>query len=478
MDLTRAVDLCGGPGGWALGLRWAAPHVHEVGVEWGRDACLTRRAAGFDVIRADIRTIDARRFDGWEGQIASPPCPAFSKSGKGGGVKDMPVLLQAAHNDGRTSAGIEWNHHESELSLLPLQWALDTRPEWIAWEQVPGVLPLWEVCASTLRRHGYSTATGILEAERYGVPQTRERAFLIANRTRAVQLPTPTHQRYVYGEPARHEVTMFGELLPWVSMAEALGLGFVDRPSTPIMSATPDGRGGGRPLDGGAGARAAIAKARDEGRWVEGEAGFPRRNDRDDGGEYRERDLRGFDQPAFAVTEKARSWTVNTGCRWEAGGDRDDAQQRSCDAPAPTVSTRSGRQWILNPGKTATQPNRRTYPLDEPAPTIAFGHDAANWVWERPATTIACDYRVFPPGGHMANDGRDNDKMVGRPEGAIKIDPWQAGVLQSFPSDYPFQGTRTSQFAQCGDAVPPLLAEAVLRAAIGDYDAASETSET
>ena len=109
------------------------------------------------------------------------------------------------------------------LVMEVLRWATAIRPRWVACEQVPPALPVWEFFAHHLRDFGYKTWTGVLEAERYGVPQTRERAFLLAHRDHQPEPPVPTHQRYVSGEPARYEpASMFhGETLPWVSMAEA-----------------------------------------------------------------------------------------------------------------------------------------------------------------------------------------------------------------------------------------------------------------
>jgi DNA (cytosine-5)-methyltransferase 1 len=91
-----------------------------------------------------------------------------------------------------------------------------------------------------------------------------------------------------------------------------------------------------------------------------------------------------------------------------------------------------------------------------------FFGERANWVAWRLATTVQGDPRVAGP-GHRDREG--GERQFG-PE-AVKITEAEASVLQSFPSDYPWQGNKTKRFQQIGNAVPPLMAFHVLAAATG-----------
>lgn len=107
--------------------------------------------------------------------------------------------------------------------------------------------------------------------------------------------------------------------------------------------------------------------------------------------------------------------------------------------------------------------NAARRPADQPAPTVHFGNNmnSVEWVHERPATNVNGDPRISAPGHHDENESGSQQKD------AVRVTVQEASVLQSFPADYPWQGSRTSKFRQIGNAVPPLLAKAILSALLG-----------
>lgn len=413
------VDLFAGAGGWEAAMPVAFQR-NTFGVELDKDARATREANGLatwglgDVSAYATRTLECVRPDTL---IASPPCTAFSAAGKGHGRDHTDQLCDAIRRH-------DWQcrPHDDPNVWLALEvgrWAQALEPRAVVCEQVPSVLPLWEAYCEVLRGWGYSAWCGVLSSERWGVPQTRRRAILIARRDAPAAPPAPTHQAYEPGVPAGASVecepSMFGPgLLPWVSMAEALGWGMTERPG---LTFDPGTLAGGPDIVGGSGARAALAAERARGAWTV----VNTRGDRSTpgGNEFM------ADRPSWALTEKARSWTLRE--RQANGAERDATE------PAPTITAsldNGNMRWQLN----RRQNGAPVVEADRPAPTVmAEGLAKGVWVWE----------------------GRCNPRITVA----------EAATLQSFPPGWKWRGSKTSQFRQVGNAIPPLLARAVLGAA-------------
>lgn len=67
----------------------------------------------------------------------------------------------------------------------------------------------------------------------------------------------------------------------------------------------------------------------------------------------------------------------------------------------------------------------------------------------------------------------NNGTFIPSPHGTGKLEHTEAtrmtaedaGVTQTFPFDHPWRGTKTEIGTQIGNAIPPLLAEAILKEA-------------
>jgi DNA (cytosine-5)-methyltransferase 1 len=241
--MLKMLDLFSGVG---VGVATqAVGGIEEYGVEIMPAAIATRDGLGFNTPYNDVWEIDKAQELGFGPDWAmwdSPPCPTFSIAGRGTGRKALDNVLAAIHNErykdihAIKALGAEIGGSDGDktaLVLTPLAYIHRYRPRFIGMEQVPAVLPVWEAHRGPLEELGYSVWVGYLTSEMYGVPQTRKRAYLIARRD-GIQAapPTPTHSRYYSRDPKR----MDEGVLPWVSMAEALGWGMTRRPSPTLTS--------------------------------------------------------------------------------------------------------------------------------------------------------------------------------------------------------------------------------------------------
>ncbi len=380
-----ADDLFAGAGGWDLAANQLG--IHARGIENMKEARATRDAAGLSTIHDDVWTYQP---DGTaQGLIASPPCQTFSAAGKGSGRKALEDVLSGIRGGFykdmdalRFFAGTVGDDRTG-LVLTPLHFAHVGDYDWLAWEQVPTVLPVWEACAEELRDAGWNVWTGNLQAEQYGVPQTRKRAVLLATRNRlGVDRPMPTHSLYHSRDPKRRDP----RVPSWVSMAEALGFGLTERPA-PTVTGGGTETGGAEP----------IAKIQE--RWANREDWMQRRNS----GPGAERPPRSVHDPAYTV---------------RASG---------------SGSHPCGIELL------------------------------PDWCYDRPSTTIVGSFKpeIVAAPGYRTTVSRQNAPN------SVRVTVAEAGILQSFPADFPWQGAKGKQFLQAGNAVPPGLALHALAAATG-----------
>lgn len=179
------LEICAGGGGQALGLE-AAGFAHAAAIEIDKAACETLRAnrPRWNVVEADVCTIDGADYAGVDLLAGGVPCPPFSVAGKQLGKDD-----------------------ERDMFPVALEIARKAKPRAVLLENVPGFAQakFEEYRGSILgqlSRMGYIADWKILNACDFGVPQLRPRFVLVALRADlfdAFEWPMPNSERVTVG---------------------------------------------------------------------------------------------------------------------------------------------------------------------------------------------------------------------------------------------------------------------------------------
>ncbi len=215
--LPKVIDLFSGCGGLALGFEKAGFDI-VAGIELMPEACKTisynlswRYGKEETHICGDITEIDGKIFKDKTGEegcivIGGPPCQAYSMAGRG-------KLRSLGENR------INTNDSRGYLYQDFLRFVFDMEAKAVVMENVPestnyGDKNIPEIVCRELTKNGYKAYWTILNSADYGVPQVRERVFVIGVKESLnvdINLPIPTNHS---GSdiPTQHEKRFDGYL--------------------------------------------------------------------------------------------------------------------------------------------------------------------------------------------------------------------------------------------------------------------------
>jgi len=193
---------------------------HDLVVEWDQDACDTIRENQFlkvkpvaewpEVSQTDVRDIDFSRFRGQLDLVAGgPPCQPFSMGGKSRGPKDRRDMFPQAARAVREAAPRAFIFENVRGLLRPslgnyfpyivlqLTYPSLTQKQGERWQDHYARLEGYHTQGKHDDLH-YRVIYRVLNAANYGVPQKRERVFIVGFRSDLGlewSFPKPTHSQ-------------------------------------------------------------------------------------------------------------------------------------------------------------------------------------------------------------------------------------------------------------------------------------------
>ena len=377
--------------------------------------------------------------------IGGPPCQAFARVGRSK-LREIEAHPEAFRHDPRAMLYIPY-----------LRYVKSCRPLAILMENVPDVMNFGghnvpeEVC-EVLDDLGYVSAYTLLNAAFYGVPQTRERMFLIAYHrdvAEHVSFPAPTHwvelprgyegsrrvalkvlsngDLFEQAHNYRDAPQAAGDLAPAVTAEEAIG----DLPGIDARRLMREGvlkRGARRfdkpvPYDGN---RPVSDYAQSMKNWAGYEAGD---GIYDHVIRYLPRDY-----ALFARMKEGDQYPEAHRLALKMLGEKLSSLAKE-GVPVEPKSPEHGvlRRSIVPPYDAGKFPNKwRKITRDQPVRTVM---------------------------AHLSKDGYSHIHYDSGQARTISVR--EAARLQSFPDGFVFMGAMNQAFRQIGNAVPPLMARAI-----------------
>lgn len=220
---TPTIDLFAGAGGLSLGASAAGADVRLL-VDSDPVACETTRRSpfhsGIEVHQADVtrlRGASLRELAGMSATdpllvVGGPPCQPFSKAAYWTDDGDDAAYRRARARGDRAVRPVSPSvpRPDPRRSLLGEFWRLvhEARADAFMMENVPSILHPrnhGEVQAliSAAESDGFMVRVVRANAVDYGVPQRRQRVFILASKARAPGTPEPTHGPWPVSDGAR-----------------------------------------------------------------------------------------------------------------------------------------------------------------------------------------------------------------------------------------------------------------------------------